>query len=284
MLDSGAAIQDLNVVRKHLSRIKGGGLARGVDPRRLLTLVASDVIGGAASDVGSGPSVPDDSTVSDARRLLKRFAPAFASAPLVRTLAKSEVACGPVQVVLSPEELARTMAALLRDESVRGRGRAQGHGPEETRARVTLLPPSQAPVEALAAEYVALVERTRAPRIVVRAAEPAVTVGRTAGRGGRSTHLAALVGAKLSERGVPGARRILFAALASDGVDGRSGTAGAVIDDRLDERATTVLGEGALARFLERFDTGPMHRALGTAVPTRATGHNLADVHVLVVA
>lgn len=267
MLGSGASIQEVNVVRKHLSRIKGGGLARGADPRHLVTLVASDVIGGTASDVGSGPSVPDESTVSEARRLLRRFAPAFAAVPLVRTFATRSVAHAYARVVLSPEELARATAALIRG-----------------RHRVTLLPPSQAPVDALAAEYAALVERARAPRIFVRAAEPAVEVRQTAGRGGRSTHLAARVGALLSSRRVPGAKRVLFAALASDGVDGPSGTGGAIIDGRFGERVAAQLGESALARSLERFDTGTLHRQLGTAVPERATGHNLADIHVLVVA
>jgi glycerate 2-kinase len=285
MLDSGASIQDINVVRKHLSRIKGGGLARGVDPRRLVTLVASDVIGGTASDVGSGPSVPDDTTVREARRLLKRFAPAFEAVPLVPTFVPRSGARGQVHVVLSPEQLARTMAALLRDALARERGRARApQGRWKIGTVVTLLPPSQAPVEELAAEYVTLLERTRAPRIIVRAAEPVVEVGKTAGRGGRSTHLAALVGALLSARRAPGAKRILFAALASDGVDGSSGTAGAVIDGRFGERAAARLGESALARSLERFDTGTLHRALGTAVLARATGHNLADIHVLVVA
>lgn len=269
MLESGASIQDVNVVRKHLSRLKGGGLARAAAPRSILTIVASDVIGGAASDVGSGPSVPDDSTVSMARRLLKRFAPAMASVPLVRTLAPSSAARAPARVVLSPEALAQAMARLL--------GEA---------ARV--LPPSQAPVDALAAEYVALAERTRTlaggPRIFVRAAEPSVSVTKAGGRGGRSTHVAALVGELLAERGLPRANRILFAALASDGVDGHGGTGGAIIDGRFAAQVAARLGKTALVRSLARFDTGALHRALGTAITSRPTGHNLADVHVLVVA
>jgi glycerate 2-kinase len=186
--------------------------------------------------------------------------------PLVRTLAPRSGARVRARVVISPEDLARAMAALLRE------------------ARVSVLPPSQAPVDALAAEYVALAGRTRTPRIFVRAAEPAVSVTTTGGRGGRSTHLAALVGKLLAERRVQGAKRILFAALASDGVDGRSGAGGAIIDGLFAERVAARLGDGALVRSLERFDTGALHRELGTAIATRATGHNLADVHVLLVA
>lgn len=271
MLASGASIQDINVVRKHLSRIKGGGLARAAAPGALFTLVASDVIGGTASDVGSGPSVPDESSVSDARRLLKRFAPAFAGVPLVRTPAAKAGARARAKMVISPEELAHSMAALL-----------------DERARV--LPPSQASVDELAAEYVALAERTRAPRIFVRAAEPSVEVttrsGKRAGagRGGRSTHLAALVGERLEQRRIGESARVVFAALASDGIDGSSDTGGAIVDGAFASRVAARLGEAALARSLARFDTGALHRALGTALPCRATGQNLADVHVLVVA
>jgi hydroxypyruvate reductase len=261
MLASGASIQDINVVRKHLSLIKGGGLARHAAPGALLTLVASDV--------GSGPSVPDDSTVAAARRLLARHAPAFRDVPLVPTFS---AATAPAKVVISPEELARTIASVLRAD--------------ETRT-VRVLPPSQVAVEALAGEYATLALRTRGARIYVRAAEPAVAVGRGRGRGGRSTHLAALVGQRLGEERVAAARaqseRILFAALASDGVDGSSGTGGAIIDAGFAKHAAARLGDAALARALDRFDTGPLHRALGTALPAHATGHNLADLHVLVV-
>ncbi len=279
MLESGASIQDINVVRKHLSRLKGGGLARAAAAARgmtLLTLVASDVVGGTASDVGSGPSVPDDSTVTEARRLLARHAPAFRDVPLVRTWSPAapgaRAAMAAAKIVISPEELARSMAALLKGGESR---------------KVRLLPSSQAPVEVLAAEYVALAERAREPGIYVRAAEPAVTVA-TSGRGGRSTHLAALVGQRVGEPRLVDARarssrRIVFAALASDGVDGSSGTGGAIIDDRFASRLSRALGDGALAGSLERFDTGPLHQAAATSVPSKPTGHNLADLHVLVI-
>ncbi len=285
MLESGASIQDVNIVRKHLSRLKGGGLARAAAERSLLTLVASDVIGGTATDVGSGPSVPDGSTVAEARRLLERFVPAFANVPLARTsgpassmtrsrAGASRDAFPEANVILSPEELARSLAALLRDE-----------------ARVVrVLPPSQAPVAVLAAEYLGLVARvlsTSRAHVFVRAAEPSVSVTTRGGRGGRSTHLAALVGHALGARKGDDGRheppRVCFAAIASDGVDGTSETGGAVIDDLFARRATSLLGDAALSRALARFDTGPLHRALGTAITAGATGHNLADVHVLLV-
>lgn len=243
LLLGGASIQEINVVRKHLSRIKGGALARA-STGRVLTLVASDVIGGTASDVGSGPSTSDPSTVTEARRILARHAPAYRDVALVRTGS----APGRARVIASPEELARAMAVELGEAGL----------------RVRVLRPSQEPAEALAAAY--LRARLAPGEAIVRAAEPSVTVTvARPGKGGRSTHLATLVGKEL-----PAGHR--FLALASDGVDGTSGTAGALVE---------TLPRAAANAALARFATGPFLRAHG-ALPARPTGHNLADLHVLV--
>jgi hydroxypyruvate reductase len=73
LLRSGAAIDEINCVRKHLSRIKGGRLARRAYPARLMTLAISDVPGDDPAVIGSGPTVPDPTTLADARALVARF-------------------------------------------------------------------------------------------------------------------------------------------------------------------------------------------------------------------
>ena len=257
LLRSGASIQELNVVRKHLSLLKGGGLLHAARDASVITICASDIIGGSPSEIGSGPSVPDTSTIAEARRILRRHAPELASLPLT----KKRPYDGRVdaRIIASPELLAKTVAARLGGTTA-----------------VRVLPPSQESAEVLAADYAR--RARRGPAIYVRAAEPSVIVTGRAGRGGRSTHLAVLVAAALPET-----RAVTFAAFASDGVDGRSGTAGAVVDNATAARARVRLGDDALARAIARFDTGTLHRALGTALPEAPTGHNLADIHVLVV-
>jgi glycerate 2-kinase len=74
LLGCGATINDINVVRKHLDVVKGGGLARLAAPSSLLTLVLSDVVGNPLDAIASGPSVPDTSTFSDAAEVFDRFA------------------------------------------------------------------------------------------------------------------------------------------------------------------------------------------------------------------
>lgn len=264
LLASGAPVQDINVVRKHLSRIKGGGLVRAAHPNRVHTLVVSDVLGGTPTMIGSGPSVPDPTQARDARRIVRKWAPAVGNVRLADTLRPNDrrAASATAEIVVSPEELAVAVADVLRPDVF----------------RVRVLPPSQDDAESLAREYAAIATRPRDGEHVlayVRAAEPSVTVTRKRGRGGRSTHLATLVARKLAEDG----RTFTFAAIATDGVDGASGTSGAIVTQAFAKR----VGIDALDRAIAAFDTGTLHRKAGTALAEGPTGQNLADVHVLVV-
>lgn len=252
LLLGGAGVRDVNAVRRRLCGLKGGGLARAARGA-VVTLVASDIIGGGACDVGSGPTMPDPTTAAQARAIVARYAPRLAPPPMRRTLAPGDPLARGLRArfVARPEDLAGALARELR----------------AVLPRVRVLAPSTAAVEAMAAEYAALAQRLRPGEALVRSAEPAVHVGvARPGRGGRCTHLAALVGPALP-------RGIAFLAGASDGVDGASGTAGAVVDGSL--------GGAALARAVAAFATGPLLAARSFALPSRPTGINLADVHVL---
>jgi len=250
LLRSGATVREINVVRRHLCAIKGGGLARAAGGP-VVTLVASDVIGGVALDVGSGPTVRDPTTAADARRILRRCLPGE-TPPLRSAFRLGRVGPRP-RIVLRPEDLASALGAALR----------------VVVARVRVAPPSVAPVAALAREY-ARRARTLAPgEALVRVAEPGVRVdARHPGRGGRCTHLAALVAPHLPAD-------VVFLAAASDGVDGASGTGGALVDASVARRAP-------LAAAIAAFDTGPALAAAGAALPLRPSGLNLTDVHALV--
>ena len=252
----GASVREVNVVRRHLCAVKGGGLARAAGgPVR--TRVASDVLGGAAYDVGSGPTTADPTTQAEARAVLAKYAPGLRVPAMRESLKPGSAAAGRLQVrtVARPEELGRAVAREL----------AAGF------PGVRVLRASVAPVAALAREYAARARALRAGDAVVRVAEPSLAVDvAKPGRGGRSTHLAALVASALP----PG---VAFLAAASDGVDGTSDTAGAAVDASL----LALIPHDALARALAAFDTGPLLASAGMALPLRPSGTNLADVHVL---
>jgi hydroxypyruvate reductase len=126
-------------------------------------------------------------------------------------------------------------------------------------------------MDELVREYVGRARTLRPGEAQVRAAEPSLAVARAwPGRGGRSTHLAALLAPQLP----PG---VAFLAAASDGVDGSSETGGAAVDASLLARAPA----DAFARAVAAYDTGPLLSSASMSLPLRPSGTNLADVHVL---
>lgn len=237
LLESGASIREVNLVRRHLSRIKGGGLAAVA--RTTHAVIVSDVIGGQPWDVGSGPAsrAPDD--VAEARAVLERHA--------LKThgLVPSPAVQATSTIVARPEDLADAAANVLR---------RRGYG-------VTLLPPTMDPADDVAREYL----RPLPPRTaLVRVAEPSVKLPARHGRGGRAGRVA-LVAWTL---GLP--EGVTLACIASDGVDGSSGAAGAIVRGRI---------EGQQA--LDAYDDAPFLRAHEAAIDLGPTGQNLCDLHVM---
>lgn len=258
LLVSGARIDQINSVRRHLSRIKGGGLVRAAAPTHVLTLLASDVIGASYFDVGSGPTIPDPTTVEDARAVLLQHARKFRGIQLKETLkpGEPEASLQRARLVASPEDLARTLAADLG---------SQGYAPR-------VIVPAHTSVEQMADEYRALAAGLEPGEAVVRAAEPIVHVtSLTPGRGGRSGHLAAMLAQSLPEG-------VTFMAAASDGIDGDSASGGAIVD----AEAWSKIDRARVDRAVAAYDTAPLHAEARTAIPAAPTGVNLADIHVLV--
>jgi glycerate 2-kinase len=239
LLESGAPITDVNLVRRHLSRIKGGGLAAVARSTR--AFIVSDVIGGSATDVGSGPAsaAPDD--VDDARAVLSRHGLASFAARMVPSPRVNATST----IIARPEDLAEAAAAALR---------ARGYA-------VTILPPTLAAADDVAREYLRPLSPCTA---LVRVAEPSVTLPPHHGRGGRAGRVALLAWTAGLAPGVT------LACVASDGVDGSSGAAGAIVRGKID-------GADALAAY----DDASFLRAHGAAIDLGPTGHNLCDLHVL---
>lgn len=253
LLGSGAPIEEINVVRRHASLLKGGGL---LGRHRTLTRVASDVlverngevIEGEAAAVGSGPASACSTTKEEARRVLERWAPHLADTPLVdHHGAPTDERC-----VAGPLDLARAAGGVL----------------ERAGYQTTLGPPTLAPVDALAEALVRAAEGLAPGEARVQVGEPSVRLPPNPGVGGRLGRLALLAW----RRGLPADVRL--ACLASDGVDGAGG-GGAVVRGKVpDPRgATAALEAFADAPFLERH---------GALVPRRPSGQNFLDLLVLV--
>jgi hydroxypyruvate reductase len=253
LLDRGVAIRDVNLVRRHLSRIKGGRLARAAAPADTLTLLVSDVIGGAAPDIGSGPTVADPSTVEEARAVVAR-----AGLPALPWLAES----------LKPGEPARAGARILADPATLGR--VLGDALRRRGMRVTVDPPEEGDAAAVVARRLARAATLVPGEAVVIPCEPTISLPAARGRGGRAGWIALA-----ASRGLPPGVVLLCAA--SDGCDGSSGAAGAMVTREDAARA----GDDAIDAALDSCDDASVHRALGTHLAGGPTGQNLADVHVL---
>ena len=130
LLRSGAPIVELNRVRRHLSRFKGGGLAAVA--QRTLAVVVSDVIDGEASDIGSGPASEAPRDLELAREALRRYAPTFAH--LADVMIESPVVNASAQLVARPEDLGERAAEIARERGY----------------QVTLLPPTLADADEIA--------------------------------------------------------------------------------------------------------------------------------------
>ncbi len=281
LLRSGATINEMNTVRKHCSQIKGGNLARLAAPATTITLVLSDVVGDPLDVIASGPTVPDPTTVADARGVLGRYGIGetrlgketrfFGKNPvsLRETPKPGDSVFERVQhVVVGSNRLAAVAAvdearrlgfnALLLSTYVEGEAREV--------ARVA---------SALAKGISAHGDPISPPACLVWGGETTVTM-RGDGTGGRNQELA--LAAALALDGWPG---VLVMALATDGTDGPTDAAGALVSGETVSRAR-ALGLDPQAALAAN-DSYALFDVLGDLIHTGPTGTNVNDLLFILV-
>lgn len=282
LLRSGASIHELNAVRKHLSRLKGGGLAGAAWPARVVALVLSDVVGDDLSTIGSGPTAPDPTTFGEALAVLERRG-VISEVPRAVRDRLARGARGEL------DETPKPGAATLRRVATRvvGSGRISVLAAAREARRIGLRPvvlttrlegEAREAARVLVAILREAVERARpgsAPVCLLAGGETTVTV-RGSGRGGRNQELA--VAAATALEAFPTAA--VVASLATDGVDGASDGAGGIVDDTTTARADR-LGLAPAAAFLAASDTRNYLGPLGDLILTGPTGTNVADIVIL---
>jgi len=270
LLRAGAAIDTMNVVRKHVSAVKGGGFLRHAAPRRVLTLALSDVPGDDLATIGSGPTVADPSTYGGALAALRRLAPDGRGIPprVLRRLADGAAGRGPVETLKPGDPLLRRASAV-----VAGANRvALAAAAREARRRgyVVATPALRLRGEASdAGRAIAagLPRRPSAPTCILGGGETYVTVREAAGEGGRCQELALAAAAGLAGTGWS------VLAAGTDGIDGETDAAGAFVD------GGTLRGRrAAAARALVRHDSHAFFAGTGRTFRPGPTGTNVMDV------
>ena len=282
LLHSGAGITDMNTVRKHLSAIKGGRLAKACYPAPLWTLLISDVPGDDPSVIGSGPTVADHTTCADALAVLDRYhieVPAQVRAALLDgrlETPKPGDACfqgAAVRMIATPLAALQAAAAWAQQQGV---------------VAHVLSDEIEGESRDVAKVHAAIARTTRAggasftpPCVLISGGETTVTVaptqpGQPRGRGGRSGEFCLALAQALG--GAPG---VWALAADTDGIDGVENNAGALVTpDTLQRAQARGLDTAA---HLERHDAYGYFQALGDLVVTGPTHTNVNDFRAVLV-
>jgi len=275
LLKAGASIRELNIVRKHLSAVKGGRLLHHCGGARVLGLIISDVPGNDLATIGSGLTAGDWSSFGDAVSVLKRRSVWGRAPEAVRSYLERAVA-GEVGAMVKTGDpiLERVTNVIIGDSNLalEGAERAAaglGYHPQRWKA---LHGEANDAGRALA-EYMCAITHERV--CIVAGGEPVVTV-RGGGKGGRAQQCALAMGIELSQIGR--GRRIAALVAGTDGIDGPTDAAGAFASPD-----TVADGEGAgvsAATALTRNDSYNFYKTSGGLFVTGPTGTNVSDVFV----
>ena len=280
LLERGADISELNTVRKHVSAIKGGQLA-AASRGSVLTLAVSDVVGDDLSVIASGPTVPDDSTyaaaldVLDTRGGCERY-----PAAVVARLRAGRDGTVPETPGTGDPRLRRAVARIV--------GRQRGAVEGARRAAEALgyfvhvvEEPVTGEARDSAAEYMATLARvTRTmprPTCVVSSGETTVTLVGT-GKGGRNQEFSFVMAQSLDRLGAA----VAAASLGTDGIDGPTDAAGAIVDPSTFDRAKSAGITDPLS-YLRSNDTYAFFDTLGDLIRTGPTSTNVGDLQVVLI-
>jgi glycerate 2-kinase len=282
LLASGAAIHELNTIRKHLDRLKGGQMARAAAPTPLAALILSDVVGDPLDVIASGPTVADPSTFQDARDILDKYhlfeqIPAPISAhflsgirgeipdtpkpndPLFKNVSNTIIGSNRLAAEAAVQEASRLgYQSMLLSTFIEGEAREAG---KFAAALIKGIRYHETPFSP--------------PACIVWGGETTVTI-RGSGKGGRNQELA--LSAAL---GMQGTDPVALMALATDGVDGPTDAAGAIVTgDTILQAKNTGLDA---FQFLSQNDSYNFFKVTGELIMTGPTGTNVNDLLVLLV-
>ena len=283
LLACGATIDEINALRKHLSAIKGGLLARATAPARVIALLLSDVIGDPLDTIASGPTHPDATTFGDCLAIVDRY---DLRRQLPASVRQHLEAGGRGE---RPETPKPRDPCFARAESlVIGNNRlaldAAAHQARALGYEVLVLTSRlQGEARQAAASLVAIAQETAEtnrpiarPACLIAGGETTVTL-RGNGKGGRNQELALAAALQLS-----GWSAITLLSGGTDGIDGPTNAAGALADGQTLSRAQA---QGLDARaFLERHDSYSFFAALDDLVITGPTGTNVMDLQIILIA
>jgi glycerate 2-kinase len=282
LLRCGATIHEINAIRKHISRVKGGNLARWASPATLVSLILSDVVGDDLDSIASGPTVPDGSTFRDCWRIIEKYG---IESELPRTVRQRLEMGLHGDIEETPKEgdpaFDRTWNAIIGNNLLAvttARERAQQLG-YQTLVLSTMIEGEArevAKVHAAIAKEIRKSQQPVAPPVcVVSGGETTVTI-RGSGLGGRNQEF--VLEAAVELQGWPA---IVVLSAGTDGTDGPTDAAGALADGQTIKRAA-ALGLDPV-EYLRENDSYHFFEALGDLLKTGPTRTNVMDLRLFLV-
>lgn len=282
LLASGATINEMNAIRKHLSLVKGGQLAQAIAPATLITLVLSDVVGSPLDVIASGPTVPDSSTWADVDAIMRRYQLWERIPSLVREHLKQGIAGNLPDTPKANNPLFAHAPVIIVGDNAQAAQAAQQAAQALGYQSIILTTFLEGEAQEVAKLLVALGKEVHTharpcapPACLILGGETTVTLHSSPttqiGKGGRNQELA--LAAALLLRTHP---TITIATLATDGTDGPTDSAGAIVDHTTHPRAIAQ-GFRALAH-LTHHDAYPLLDAIGDLLRSGPTRTNVNDL------
>lgn len=277
---AGANIRELNTVRKHLSRIKGGGLARACRAGTLVSLIIADVLGDPLDVIASGPTVDDPSTPEDALAVLAKFDPerCHVAPSIYQVLQQSRGSVRPSPPCNVVNEVIGNLAVAVDAAGMEAERRGYSHA-------MLVARDMEGPAEEVGRHLAEMAVRMRSepgPDCLITGGEPVVQLAPEAerGLGGRNQQLVLAAIERWRELGASNDGLVLLSG-GTDGEDGPTDAAGAMVDSKILSLASQ-LGLDA-AEDLRRNNAYRFFDACGGLIKTGPTNTNVCDVRVIVV-
>ena len=279
---SGATINEMNAVRKHVSRIKGGRLAEAFRGKFLISFIISDVVGDPLDVIASGPTVIDPTTYADAIGVLTRYDLLARTPAAIRTHLQRGVR-GDIPETL--KVLPETVRNVLIGSNTQSLDAASQEATRRGYTVVDLGPFIEGETREVAVVVAGTVRNIRSrgkpvppPACILIGGETTVTLNANPGKGGRNQEFAL---AMLAFLGTEGMRGVTVLSAGTDGEDGPTDAAGAIATYDILQAAER---QGfSLTKHLDTHDAYPLFAATGGLIRSGLTGTNVTDVRVILV-
>jgi hydroxypyruvate reductase/glycerate 2-kinase len=279
---SGATIREMNAVRKHLSRVKGGRLAEAFRGKRMISLIISDVVGDPLDVIASGPTAPDPTTFANAVAVLEKYN----LTARVPTAVLDHLRAGVRgEIAEAPKALPPTVSNVIIGSNATALAAAKLAAEARGYRVLDLGPFVEGETKEVAVALAGVVRSIRErgqpvfpPACVLVGGETTVTLGPQPGRGGRSQEFVLALADKLGGEGMKG---VCVLSGGTDGEDGPTDAAGAVATAETLARAAAAGLDPA--DHLRRHDAYPIFAAANGLIRTGLTGTNVTDVRVILV-